>query len=73
MATHSGITTEEFEFIVKDWLFSAVHSRFNRPFTDLVYQPMLELLDYLRTNDLFTFNLCPDIKIIDRSDIKIRS
>ena len=55
MATHSGITTEEFESIVKDWLSSAKHPRFNRPYTDLVYQPMLELLDFLRSNDFKTF------------------
>jgi len=55
MATHSGITTEEFEIIVKDWLSSAKHPRFNRPYTDLVYQPMLELIDYLRANDFKTF------------------
>lgn len=54
-ATHAGITTEEFEEIVKDWLFTARHPRFDRPYTDLVYQPMLELLDYLRQNDFKTF------------------
>lgn len=51
MATHAGITTEEFERVVSDWLAVAKHPRFNRPYTELVYQPMLELLDYLRVND----------------------
>ena len=37
MATHAGITTEEFEYVVKNWLATAKHPRFNRPFTDLVY------------------------------------
>src|SRR3984893_1395893 len=48
--THAGMTTEEFETIVKDWLAKARHPKFNRPYTDLVYQPMIELLAYLRAN-----------------------
>ncbi len=44
MATHGGNTVDEFEQIVKDWLATAKHPRFDRPYTDLVYQPMLELL-----------------------------
>jgi hypothetical protein len=55
MGTHSGYTTEEFEDIVKDWLVTARHPRFDRPYTDLVYQPMLELLRYLQENDFKTF------------------
>jgi haloacid dehalogenase-like hydrolase len=55
MATHAGMTTEEFEEIVKDWLATAKHPRFKRPYTDLVYQPMLELLDYMRANGFKTF------------------
>ena len=55
MASHAGMTTVEFEKIVKDWLTTSQHPRFKRPFTDLVYQPMLELLNYLRTNDFKTF------------------
>jgi|GEM_PF-249105 len=55
MATHAGNTVAEFEQIVKDWLATARHPRFDRPFTDLVYQPMLELLEYLRANDFKTF------------------
>jgi haloacid dehalogenase-like hydrolase len=48
--THTGITTEGFTTIVADWLSSARHPRFNRPYTALVYQPMLELLAYLRAS-----------------------
>lgn len=55
MATHAGMTTEEFEQIVKDWLSTARHPRFNKPYNQLVYQPMLEILDYLRANDFKTF------------------
>jgi hypothetical protein len=55
MATHAGITAEEYEAIVAQWLASARHPRFDRPFTDLVYQPMLELLVYLQENDFKTF------------------
>lgn len=53
--SHSGMTTDEFEGIVKDWLATARHPRFNRPYTDMVYQPMLELLAYLRANGFKTF------------------
>jgi len=49
------MTTQEFERIVKDWLATAKHPRFNRPFTDLVYAPMLELLAYLRGNGFKTY------------------
>lgn len=55
MATHGGMTTTEFEQIVKDWTTTAKHPRFNKPFTDLVYQPMLELLEYLRANNFKTY------------------
>ncbi len=55
MATHAGMTTEQFERVVKDWLATARHPKFNRPYTDLVYQPMLELLAFLRANDFKTF------------------
>jgi len=54
-ATHAGTTSEEFEKAVKDWLAAAKHPRFNRPYTDLVYQPMLELLVFLRANGFKTF------------------
>jgi phosphoserine phosphatase len=55
MATHAGMTTVEFEQVVTDWLATARHPRFDRPFTELVFQPMLELLDYLRGNGFKTF------------------
>ncbi|MDQ8729230.1 HAD family hydrolase [Bradyrhizobium sp. LHD-71] len=54
-AAHSGISTEEFARAVRDWTARARHPRFNRPYTELVYQPMLELLDYLRASGFKTF------------------
>ncbi|MCE3258243.1 MAG: nonspecific acid phosphatase precursor [Nitrobacter vulgaris] len=54
-ATHAGMTTAEFEKIVADWLASARDRRFKRAYTELVYQPMLELLSYLRANGFKTF------------------
>jgi phosphoserine phosphatase len=53
--THSGMTTDEFAQIVKDWLAQAKHPRFKRGYSELVYQPMLELLAYLRANGFKTF------------------
>jgi phosphoglycolate phosphatase-like HAD superfamily hydrolase len=53
--THSGMTTEQFASTVLDWTRTARHPRFNRPYTELVYQPMLELLAYLRANGFKTF------------------
>jgi len=53
--SHTGMTTEEFEQIVKDWLLTARHPRFKRPYNELVYQPMLELLAYLRANGFKPF------------------
>ena len=53
--THSGITTDEFAAIVAEWLKTARHPRFDRPYDQLVYQPQLELLDYLRANGFKTF------------------
>jgi phosphoglycolate phosphatase-like HAD superfamily hydrolase len=55
MASHAGMTTDEFETIVEDWLASAAHPKFARPYTELVYLPMLELLDYLRDNGFKTY------------------
>jgi phosphoserine phosphatase len=55
MATHAGLTTEEFAGIVRDWLATARHPRTGRPYTAMVYQPMLELLAYLRANGFKTF------------------
>lgn len=54
-ATHAGMTTEEFEKIVKDWIATAKHPMTKRPFTEMAYQPMLELLAYLRANGFKTF------------------
>jgi hypothetical protein len=54
-ATHAGMTTDEFTKIVSQWLASARDARFKRPYTELVYQPMLELLAYLRANGFKTF------------------
>jgi hypothetical protein len=55
LATHSGMSTAEFEKICVDWLKTARHPKFNRPYTDLVYQPMLELMAYLRANGFKTY------------------
>jgi len=48
--THTGITAEDFSKIVADWIATARHPRFNRLYTELVYQPMLALLSFLRAN-----------------------
>jgi phosphoserine phosphatase len=53
--THAGMTSDEFSKIVSDWLATARDHRFKRPYTELVYQPMLELLAYLRANGFKTF------------------
>ena len=55
MATHAGMTTEEFEQIVQDWITTAKHPKTDRPYTEMVYQPMLELLSYLRANRFKTY------------------
>jgi len=55
MATHAGNTTEEFEKIVNDWILTAKHPKTQWLFTEMVYQPMLELLAYLRANGFKTF------------------
>jgi phosphoglycolate phosphatase-like HAD superfamily hydrolase len=55
MATHAGNTTEEFAQIVKDWIATAKHPKTGRLYTEMVYQPMLELLAYLRANGFKTF------------------
>jgi hypothetical protein len=54
-ATHAGMTTDEFEIQVREWIAAARHPRFKRPYTDLAYQPMLELLAYLRAHGFKTF------------------
>jgi phosphoglycolate phosphatase-like HAD superfamily hydrolase len=55
MGSHAGMSTAEFEAIVTDWLDKARHPRFKRRYTELAYQPMLELLAYLRAHDFKTF------------------
>ena len=55
MAAHAGMTTDEFAAIVEDWIATARHPRFDRAYNELVFQPMLELLDYLRANGFKTF------------------
>jgi hypothetical protein len=55
MATHVGMTTVEFNQIVRDWIATARHPKTGRPYTEMVYQPMLELLGYLRANGFKTF------------------
>ena len=54
-ATHGGMTTDEFSRAVHEWITTARHPRFERPFSELVYQPMVELLAYLRANGFRTF------------------
>src|SRR5437867_11910278 len=55
VATHAGMTTAAFEQIVRDWITTAKHPKFKRPYTECVYQPMIELLAYLRANGFKTF------------------
>lgn len=55
MASHAGMSTSQFEAVVTDWLAKARHPRFERPYTELAYQPMLELLAYLRANGFKTY------------------
>jgi phosphoserine phosphatase len=53
--THAGMTSDEFAKIALEWLATARHPRFKRPYTELVYQPMLEVLTYLRANGFKTY------------------
>ncbi|MFL5020024.1 MAG: HAD family hydrolase [Rhizobium sp.] len=55
MTTHAGMTSSDFQKIVTDWLAAARDPKFKRPYTELVYQPMVELLAYLRANGFKTF------------------
>ncbi len=55
MATHGGMTTDEFTSLVEDWIATARHPVTGRPYTEMVYQPMLELLEYLRVSGFKTF------------------
>jgi hypothetical protein len=50
VATHAGMTTDDFERIGKEWFAGAKHPRFNRPYTDMAFLPMVELLGHLRAN-----------------------
>jgi len=54
-ATHAGMSTADFEQLVKQWLATAKAPRFDRPYTDLIYQPMLEVMQYLRANSYRTY------------------
>ncbi|MEM1445106.1 MAG: HAD family hydrolase [Planctomycetota bacterium] len=54
-ASHAGMTTDAFNQAVRDWLDTARHPRFDRPYDELTYQPMVELLEYLRANGFKTF------------------
>jgi phosphoglycolate phosphatase-like HAD superfamily hydrolase len=55
MATHAGMTTTEFRAIVEKWLATARHPKYKRPYTECIYQPMVELLAYLRAAGFKTF------------------
>ncbi|QEE51512.1 haloacid dehalogenase-like hydrolase [Flavobacterium alkalisoli] len=55
MVSHSGVTTDEFDTIVKDWIATAKHPTKNVPYTDLIFKPMLELVKYLQANDFKVF------------------
>ncbi|MGB5850156.1 MAG: HAD family hydrolase, partial [Ignavibacteriaceae bacterium] len=55
MATHAGMTTKEFEQIVKEWINTAKHPKTNKLYKEMVFQPMLELIDYLRVNEFKTY------------------
>jgi phosphoglycolate phosphatase-like HAD superfamily hydrolase len=54
-ATHAGMSTDAFARIAGDWLASARQPRFQRPYTELVYQPMVEVMNYLRANGFRTY------------------
>ena len=55
MATHAGMTTDEFAKIVVEWIGAARHPRFNRPYTEVIYQPMRELIVYLRERGFMVY------------------
>ena len=54
-ATHAGMTSDEFDGIARDWFATARHPHFDRPYTEMAYQPMVELLAYLRANGFKTY------------------
>lgn len=53
--THAGVTTDEFDRRVENWLATAKHPKFDGAYTQVIYKPMLELLDYLRANEFETW------------------
>lgn len=55
MATHAGMTTDEFVHTVREWMAHAIHPKLKRPYTTAIYQPMLEVVSYLRSNGFSTF------------------
>ena len=55
MATHTGMTADAFQTIVKDWWATAKHPRFDKPYSQMVYQPMIEVMKYLRDNGYKTY------------------
>jgi hypothetical protein len=55
MATHTGITPEAFQTVVKQWMATAKHPRFNRLYSEIIYQPMLEVMQYLRDHGYRTY------------------
>ena len=55
MASHAGMTSDEFQKSVSDWLNSATHPKTGKPYNQMIYQPMVELLEYLRANGYKTF------------------
>jgi phosphoserine phosphatase len=57
MVTHAGVTSNEFEATAREWLATARHPKFGRPYTECVYRPMLELLAYLRANGFKTYTV----------------
>jgi phosphoserine phosphatase len=54
-ATHTGMTTEAFDDYAKTWLSQARHPKTGKPYTEMIFQPMLEMLDYLRSEDFKTY------------------
>ena len=71
MATHAGMTTDEFSKIVIDWISTAKHPKTGRLYREMVFQPMLELLEYLRAKDFKTFKRHGIIFTPDNKDIAI--
>ena len=55
MTTHAGMTTDQFEALVKDWIATAKHPTKNKPYNKLVFQPMIELVNYLKANEFKVF------------------